>query len=92
MKKERWTVSEVAEALGVSYDSVCNFVNSRGMSAKDGMSLKWIMEYVEAPKRQTTTFKNNDPAKVERLRRIIAVVYGEAEIEGQGEFCDEDFV
>ena len=91
MQKERWTVSEVAEALNVSYDSVCGFVNNRGMSAKEGMTLKWILEYIESPKRQAQIGRNNDHAKVERLKKIIAVIYGEG-LEYQGEMSDEDYL
>ena len=90
-ENEKWTVSEVAEALNVSYDSVCGFVNNRHLSAKEGMSLKLILEYVENPKRATPSARN-DQKKVKRLRNIIEAIYGEDEAEDQTMFTNEDYI
>ena len=90
MKNEKWTVSEVAEALNVSYDSVCGFVNKLGMSAKEGMSLKLILDYIDSPKRNSSGTKN-DQTKVKRLRKIIDTIYGDDILEGQQGFADEEF-
>lgn len=92
-ENEKWTVSEVAEALKVSYDSVCGFVNNRGKSAKEGMSLKMILEYVESPKRpNASATARNDQKKVKRLRNIIDAIYGEDEEDQQEEFKDENYI
>lgn len=80
MKSRRWTTKEVAAALGRTTDSVTGYMNNRGHSAKEGMTIGMICEYINTGKRgkgmELTEEEINNVNDLVTVLRLID--YGEA--------------
>lgn len=71
MKERRWTAWEVAAATNNSYDSVCGYMNRRGMSVKDGMTISLIIDYLKTDKRDRRPI---DQVAVSDLKLALSVI------------------
>ena len=79
--EKKYKIVDVAEALGVSNGALTGFMSARCGSAKDGMSISQIVEYINIPHRNRQK-DSADPKEVasilgELRQRGIVVVEDE---------------
>lgn len=65
---EKWTVTEVSQAIGLSEGAISGYFSNRGISTKKGLTLYQILEVMHSPRRNHGV---NDTEKVEKLVRIL---------------------
>lgn len=60
-----WTVTEVAQATGLSEGSITAFFNGQGISTKGGLNLHQILNFIERP--NTRDHKKYNPDHTREL-------------------------
>lgn len=64
----KWTVTEVAQASGLSEGAISGYFSNRGITTKNGLNLSQILEVLTARRRNNGI---NNTEKVKDLVRIL---------------------
>lgn len=83
--ESRYTVQEVAQAVGLSEGTVAGYFKNRGTNTKDGLTLDQITEVLE---RQRTRGGGVDFKRVTEIRRRLVTEKG-YEVDMSDEVADQ---
>lgn len=65
---EKWTVTEVSQATGLSEGAISGYFSNRGIRTKGGLTLLQVLEVLNAPRINRGV---NNTEKVEKLIQIL---------------------
>lgn len=64
----KWTVTEVAQASGLSEGAISGYFNNRGVTTKNGLNLSQILEVLTARRR------NNGINNTEKVKDLVKIL------------------
>lgn len=64
----KWTVTEVAQASGLSEGAISGYFSNRGITTKNGLNLSQILEVLTAKRR------NNGINNTEKVKDLVKIL------------------